>query len=254
MSTNAKIAIVTGGSRGLGREMALSLAKKGLNVIITYNSRKDAADAAVVEIEQLGQKAAALQLDTGLVVSFDNFFSQVQQILKSKFGTEKLDYLINNAGIALTSPFAQTTEADFDELLNVHYKVVYFLTQKALPLLNDNGGIVNISTGLTRFSYPGVSVYASLKAAVETLTRNMAKELGSRGINVNVVAPGPVVTDFGGGGMGDNEQMKEYMKSITAIPRIAYPKDIGPVVAFLCTHEAKRINAQRIGVSGGMNL
>ncbi|WP_028297636.1 SDR family oxidoreductase [Olivibacter sitiensis] len=254
MSTNTKIALVTGGSRGLGREMALNIAKKGLNVIITYNSRKDAADAVISEIEQLGQKAAALRLNTGLIALFDDFFSRVQDLLEDKFAAEKFDYLINNAGIALQSPFAETTEEAFDELINIHYKGVYFLTQKALPFLNDNGGIVNISTGLTRFSYPGVSVYASAKAAVEVATRYMAKELGNRGINVNVVAPGPVVTDFGGGGMEDNEQMQEYMKSITAIPRIAYPKDIGPVVAFLCTDEAKWINAQRIEVSGGMNL
>lgn len=254
MSIKTKIALVTGGSRGLGREMALNIAKKGLNVIITYNNRKDAADEVVTEIGLLGQKASALQLNTGVVASFDDFYSQVKELLKSEFGSEKFDYLINNAGIALAKPITETTEEDFDSLVNIHYKGVYFLTQKALPLLNDNGGIVNISTGLTRFSYPGVSVYASAKAAVEVLTRYMAKELGSRGINVNVIAPGPVVTEFGGGGMEENEQMQAYMKSITAIPRIAYPKDIAPVVAFLCTDEAKWINAQRIEVSGGMNL
>jgi NAD(P)-dependent dehydrogenase (short-subunit alcohol dehydrogenase family) len=253
MSTN-KIALVTGGSRGLGKDMALNLAKKGLNVILTYNTSQEAAQEVVAQIEQLGQKAAALQLNTGTISSFDAFFEQVQELLQDTFGTLKFDYLVNNAGIAMSKPFAEATEDDFDTMLNVHYKGVYFLTQKALPLLNDNGGIVNISTGLTRFSYPGVSIYASLKAAVEVLTRYMAKELGSRGINVNAVAPGAVATDFGGGMIKNNVQMQEYMKTITAIPRVAHPEDIGPVVAFLCTDEAKWINAQRIEVSGGMNI
>lgn len=253
MNTN-KIALVTGGSRGLGKDMALNLAKKGLNVIITYNKRVDAAQEVVAQIEKQGLKAAALQLNSGNIASFDDFFAQIQEVLQTKFGTGKFDYLVNNAGIALRTPFSETTEADFDELLNVHYKGVYFLTQKALPILNDNGGIVNISTGLTRFSYPGVSVYASLKAAVEVLTRYMAKELGHRGINVNAVTPGAVATEFGGGHLKNSPDMQEQIKTITAIPRVALPEDIGPVVAFLCTDEAKWINAQRIEVSGGMNI
>ena len=254
MSTTEKIALVTGGSRGLGRDMSINLAKKGLNVIITYNSQLDDAREVVTEIEQLGKKAAAVQLNVGLISSFDDFYSQVKDLLKNHFESEKFDYLVNNGGFATTSPIAETTESAFDDLLNVHYKGVYFLTQKALPILNDNGGIVNITTGLTRFSYPGVSVYASVKAAVECLTRYMAKELGVRGINVNAVAPGAVATDFGGGGLKNSVQMQEHMKTITAIPRVALASDIGPVVAFLCTDEAKWINAQRIEVSGGMNI
>ena len=254
MSANEKIALVTGGSRGMGRDMALNLARKGLNVILTYNSKQKDAESVVAEIKQLGKKAAALQLNTGQVSSFDKFFVQVRQILQEEFGAEKFDFLINNAGIGITKPFIQTTEADFDELVNVHFKGVYFLTQKALPFLNDNGGIVNISSGLTRATTPGVSVYSSAKNAIEALTRSLAKELGSRGIRVNAVAPGAIATDFGGGLLKTNTQMQEYLKSITAIPRIGQPEDVGPVVAFLCTDEAKWVNAQRIEVSGGMNI
>lgn len=238
----------------MGRNMAINLAKKGLNVILTYNNKEKEAQGVVAEIKQLGKKAATLQLNTGNVASFDKFFEQLEKILQSEYGVSKFDYLVNNAGFGHTSPFAETKESDFDHLINVHYKGVYFLTQKALPFLNDNGGIVNISSGLTRFGTPGVSAYASAKAAIEVLTRSMAKELGYRGINVNAVAPGAIATDFGGGALKTNAQMQEFMKSMTAIPRVGQAEDIGPVVAFLCTDEAKWINAQRIEVSGGMNI
>lgn len=254
MKTN-KIALVTGGSRGLGKDMALRIAEKGIDVVITYNSKKEDALAVVAEIEKLGQKATALQLNVGDVKSFTGFFSTLKGALKETFDAEKIDFLVNNAGVGLVIPsFAETTEENFDELLNIHFKGVFFLTQKALPYLNDNGGIVNISTGLTRFTHPGSGTYASMKGAIEVLTKYLAKELGAKGINVNVVAPGAIATEFGGGRLKGSEQIQEYMKSITAIPRIGQAEDIGGVVAFLCTPDAKWVNAQRIEVSGGMYL
>jgi len=253
MSTN-KIALVTGGSRGLGKDMALSLAKKGINVILTYNSKKDEAEAVVAEIEKTGQKAAALQLSAGETKTFGAFFEQVKTVLKETFNAEKFDFLINNAGIGIYAPFAETTEEQFDELVNIHFKGVFFLTQKALVLINDGGRIVNLSSGLARFSNPGYAAYASMKGAMETLTRYMAKELGSRGIAVNIVAPGAIETDFGGGMVRDNKQVNDHVASVTALGRVGLPHDIGGVVAFLCTEDAKWINAQRIEVSGGMNI
>ncbi len=251
MSTNNKIALVTGGSRGLGRDMALQLAKSGKDVLLTYNSNEEAAKAVVTEIEQMGRKAAALQLNTGDVKSFDAFYKEVARTLTSVFGTDHFDCLVNNAGIGYYAPFAEVTEEKFDEQLNIHFKGVFFLTQKALPLINDNGSIVNISSGLARFSFPGSSTYASMKGAIEVLTRYMAKELGTRNINVNVVAPGAIATDFGGGHVRGDLKLQEQLKSITAIPRIGQADDIGGVVAFLCSDDAKWVNGQRIEVSGG---
>jgi NAD(P)-dependent dehydrogenase (short-subunit alcohol dehydrogenase family) len=253
MSIN-KIALVTGGSRGLGKNMALSLAKKGINVILTYNSKKDEALSVVAEIEKAGQKAAALQLSAGDTKTFDAFFAQVKTVLKDIFNTDKFDFLINNAGIGIHASFAETTEEQFDKLMNIHFKGVFFLTQKALPLINDGGRIVNLSSGLARFSNPGYAAYASMKGGIETLSRYMAKELGARGIAVNVVAPGAIETDFGGGMVHDNKQVNDYIAGVTALGRVGLPDDIGGVVAFLCTEDAKWINAQRIEVSGGMNL
>jgi len=254
MATKNKIALVTGGSRGLGKDMAMSLAKKGLNVILTYNSKKEEAEAVVAEIEQAGQKAAALQLNTGDIKTFDTFFEQVKTVLANTFDTDRFDFLVNNAGIGIQAPFAETTEDQFDTLMNVHFKGVFFLTQKALPLLNDGGRIINLSTGLARFVNPGYAAYAAMKGAIETLTKYQAKELGSRGIVVNVVAPGAIETDFGGGVVRDNAQVNQYLAGVTALGRVGRPDDIGSVVAFLCTEDAKWINAQRIEVSGGMNL
>jgi len=253
MSTN-KIALVTGGSRGLGKNMALSLAKKGINVILTYNSKKDEALSVVTEIEKAGQKAAALQLSAGDTKSFDAFFAQVKTVLKDIFGADKFDFLINNAGIGIHASFSETTEDQFDELMNIHFKGVFFLTQKALPLINDGGRIVNLSSGLARFSNPGYAAYASMKGGIETLSKYMAKELGTRGIAVNVVAPGAIETDFGGGAVRDNKQINDYIASVTALGRVGLPDDIGGVVSFLCTEDAKWVNGQRIEVSGGMNL
>lgn len=254
MKTNNKIALVTGGSRGLGKDIALSLAKKGIGVILTYNSKKEEALAVAVEIEQAGQKAAALQLDTADVKSFDAFFMQVKTVLQDTFETGHFDFLVNNAGIGVHASFAETTEEQFDLLLNVQFKGVFFLTQKALPLIADGGRIINLSTGLARFCNPGYAAYASMKGAIETLTKYQAKELGSRGIAVNVVAPGAIETDFAGGAVRDNPNINKYIAGTTALGRVGRPDDIGSVVAFLCTDDAKWINAQRIEVSGGMNL
>lgn len=250
-----KIALITGGNRGRGRDIAIHLAERGINIILTYYSKKEVAETVVKEIEQLGKKAVAIQLNTTRIDSFDYFFFfLVHQVLLHKFETDKFDYLINSAGTWLVSPFEETTETDFDELVNVHYKGVYFLTQAALPFINDNGGIINVSSGLTRISYPGVSVYASVKAAIEVLTCYLASELANRGINVNVVAPGNMITDLGGGALKNNEQIQEGIKSITSIPSQGQLEDIGPVVAYLCSDEAKWVNAQRIEVSEGKNL
>jgi NAD(P)-dependent dehydrogenase (short-subunit alcohol dehydrogenase family) len=254
MDSKNKIALVTGGSRGLGKNMALSLAKKGISVILTYNNKKDEALSVVAEIEKAGQKAAALQLNTGDVKSFDAFFVRVKTVLKEVFKTDRFDFLVNNAGVGVHGAFAETTEENFDLLMNVHFKGVFFLTQKALPLINDGGRIINLSSGLARFSMPGYSAYGAMKGAIETLSRYQAKELGARGIAVNVIAPGAIETDFGGGMVRDNVQLNQQVASMTALGRVGLPDDIGGVVSFLCTEEAKWINGQRIEVSGGMLL
>ncbi|GEP52210.1 short-chain dehydrogenase [Flavobacterium noncentrifugens] len=254
MEAKTKIALVTGGSRGLGKNMAISIAKKGIDVILTYNSNKQEAENTVAEIQALGQKAIAYQLDTSNIKSFDAFFKEASAHLEENTGSPKFDFLINNAGTALYAPFAETTEEQFDGVMNIHYKGVFFFTQKALPYLNDGGRIVNISSGLARFSYLGSSAYGSMKGAVEVLTRYLAKELGSRGIAANVVAPGAIETDFGGGHVRDDKEVNDQIASFTALGRVGLPGDIGGVVAFLCTDEAKWINGQRIEVSGGMSL
>ena len=253
MSTNNKIALVTGGSRGLGKNSALHLAKKGIDVIITYRSKKAEAEAVVAEIEKAGRKAAALQLDTGIVKSFDAFIEQLKAILKEKFGRDTFDFLINNAGIDAASKFGETTEEDFDNLFNIHLKGVYFLTQKSLPVIADGGRIINFSSGLARFATPGYAAYGSMKGAIEVFTRYLAKELGHRGIAANVVAPGIIETDFTKAAFS-HEGMHDRISGITALGRPGLPDDIGGIVAFLCTEEARWINAQRIEASGGMFL
>lgn len=250
----SKIALVTGGSRGLGKNMAVALAKKGIDVIISYNNKAEEAQQTVKEIETLGQKAEAMQLNVADSTTFGKFYNNVAGVLSKKFNADRLDFLINNAGIGYYAPFAETTEEQFDELMNIHFKGTYFLTQKALPYIADGGGIINISSGLARFSQPGSSAYASMKGAVETLTRYMAKELGARGIRANVVAPGAIETDFGGGRVRDNKDINQFIALQTALGRAGLPDDIGGIVAFLCTEEARWINAQRIEASGGMFL
>lgn len=249
-----KIALVTGGSRGLGKSSALALSKKGHGVIITYRTQKEMADEVVSEIEKNGGQAAALQLDIGLVSSFDDFVSSLIDVLEEKWNRETFDYLVNNAGVGIMAPFANTTEEQFDSLVNVHFKGVYFLTQKLLPLLADNGGIVNVSSGLTRATNEGNSAYAAVKGAIEVFTRSLAKELGSRGIRANTVAPGPMATDFGGGLMKTNLDLKAFLGSITALGRIGEADDISGVIASLCTDEMRWVTGQRIEASGGMSL
>jgi NAD(P)-dependent dehydrogenase (short-subunit alcohol dehydrogenase family) len=254
MNTGNKIALVTGGSRGLGKNMAISLAQKGIDVVLTYNSNQPEAEKVVAEIQALGQKAKALQLDAVNIKSFDTFLEQVSTYLKEQTGSTHFDFLINNAGTALHASFAETTEEQFDTAMNLHFKGVFFLTQKSLPFLNDGGRIINISSGLARFSFPGSSAYGSMKGAIEVLTRYLAKELGARHIAANVVAPGAIATDFGGGRVRDNQDLNAQVAGITALGRVGVPDDIGGVVAFLCTEDARWINGQRIEVSGGMSL
>ena len=249
-----KIALVTGGSRGLGKNMALSIAAKGIGVILTYNSKKEEAEEVVKEIQAAGQKAVAIQLDVADSKGFDKFIATVSSALKEVFSAEKIDFLINNAGVGIHESFATTTEEQFDTLVKIQLKAPFFLTQKALSILADGGGIINISTGLARFSLPGYSAYAAMKGGIETLTKYQAKELGARGIRANVVAPGAIETDFGGGVVRDNADVNKFSASQTALGRVGKPDDIGSVVAFLCTDDAKWVNAQRIEVSGGQSL
>ncbi|MFC7526774.1 SDR family NAD(P)-dependent oxidoreductase [Parapedobacter sp. GCM10030251] len=254
MNTKNKIAVITGGSRGLGKNMAIAIAKKGIDVVVTYNSNKEKADEVVSEIESLGQNAFAFQLDTRNVSTFDAFINEVTGYLQEKTGSPNFDFLINNAGTALYAPIAEVTEDQVEEIFDIHYKGVFFLTQKALPYINNGGGIINVSSGLTRMTLPGSSVYASAKTAVETFTRYLAKELGERKIRANVVAPGAIETDFGGGRTRDNKDINATIAGYTALGRVGLPDDIGGVVAFLCTEDAYWINAQRIEVSGGQSL
>ena len=249
-----KIVLITGGSRGLGKNAALAVARQGLNVIITYRAARDEASAVVAELRALGVRAAALPLDAGDVKSFPAFFAELTRVLKTEFQAEKFDVLVNNGGQAGYAPFEAVTEELFDGLMNTHFKGVYFLTQKALPLLNDGGRVLTISSGLARFSMVGSSAYASMKGAIEVFTRYLAKELGPRGIAANCVAPGAVATDFGGGRLRGSEEMQKHVAGVTALGRYGVPDDIGGVVAFLCTDAARWINGQRIEVSGGMNL
>lgn len=252
--TTPKIALVTGGSRGLGKSMALALAQKGIDVILTYNTKEAEALDVARSLEALGRKAAALPLDVSQAASFPDFAARLQDVLRTHFGTSGFDFLVNNAGIGLYNPVAETTEEQFDTLSAIHLKAPIFLTQRLLPLLRDGGGIVNISTGLTRLTLPGYAAYASMKAAVETLTRYMAREFGPRKIRVNAVAPGAIETDFGGGRVRDNAELNRHIAEATALGRVGLPEDIGGVVAFLCSDDARWITAQRIEVSGGQML
>ncbi|CCE10043.1 Short-chain dehydrogenase/reductase SDR [Bradyrhizobium sp. STM 3843] len=249
-----KIALVTGASRGLGRNTALSIARGGGDVVLTYQSRAEDADAAVAEIGKLGRQAVALQLDTGDVASFARFTERLGTVLRETWQRETFDHLVNNAGHGDYALIGHTTEAQFDRLVDVHFKGVYFLTQALLPLIADGGRIVNLSSGLTRTSFPGYAAYAAVKGAVEVLTRYMAKELGSRGIVVNTVAPGAIETDFGGGAVRDNPEINKVFADMTALGRVGLPDDIGPMIASLLSEDNRWINAQRIEVSGGQGI
>jgi NAD(P)-dependent dehydrogenase (short-subunit alcohol dehydrogenase family) len=249
-----KIALVKGSSRGLGKSTTLHLAKKGVDVIVTYHRNAEEAAKVVAEIEAIGAKAVALQLDTADTKTFDSFAGQVQQLLSDQWQTEHFDFLVNNAGTGIYSSFAETTEKDFDHLMNVHVKGVFFLTQKLLPLLNDGGRIVNLSSGLARFAIPGYAAYGTMKGAIEVLTRYLAKELGTRQITVNTVAPGAIETDFAGGSVRDNPDVNQYLASQTALGRVGLPDDIGGAIASLLSEDNKWVNAQRIEISGGQSI
>ena len=248
------VSLVTGASRGLGRNTALSIARHGGDVIVTYRSGKEAADAVVGDIQALGRRAVALRLDTGKVSSFPGFVAAVRSVLKDTWGRDTFDHLINNAGHGEMADFAATTEAQFDALFDVHVKGVFFLTQSLLPVLADSGSIVNFSSGLTRVSFPGFSAYSAAKGAVETLTVYMAKELGLRGITVNAVAPGAIETDFLGGAVRDIPDYNRAFADMTALGRVGVPDDIGPMIASLLGPDNRWVNGQRIEVSGGQSI
>jgi len=252
MSTSPSIVLVTGGSRGLGKSTALHLAKQGHGVILTYRSKQAEAAEVVAQIEALGQKAVALPLDVSDSSSFAAFAAQVREVLLAQWGSSTFNALINNAGTGAHASLMDTTEAQFDDMVNIHLKGVFFLTQKLLPLMADGGRIVNLSSGLTRFALPGYAAYAAMKGAVEVLTRYMAKELGPRGIAVNTVAPGAIATDFGGGAVRDTPQLNTFVASQTALGRVGEADDIGAMVASLVSPDNRWVNAQRIEVSGGM--
>lgn len=250
--SSKKIALVTGGSRGLGRDMAIQLAKKGLDVVITYNSNTKAAEETLSQIVKEGAKGISIQLDARKVAGFEAFTTKVVGELKKQWNTTKIDYLVNNAGFGHDCSVFDTTEEAFDDLMNIHFKGVYFLTQKLLGHMNNGGGIVNISSGLARFSFPGYSAYACMKGAIEVYTRYLAKELGERRIKANTVAPGAINTDFNKDRFEAAPQVVDIIANLTALGRVGEAEDIGGVVAFLCTEDAAWVNGQRIEASGGM--
>jgi len=249
-----KVAIITGGSRGLGKDAALKLAVMGVDILLTYKTNSEEARKVETEVRSLGRKAYALQLDVGDIKSFAAFAENVQTVLKKEFGTDKFDYLLNNAGMAGTAPIAEFTEQMFDELTNAHFKGVFFLTQKLLPIINDGGRILNVSSGLARFSYPGTSVYGALKGAIDVMTRYMALEFGPRNISVNSIAPGAIATDFNGGRTRDNKEYNQMLSSQTALGRVGRADDIGDLMAELLGGKTTWINGQRIEASGGFRL
>jgi NAD(P)-dependent dehydrogenase (short-subunit alcohol dehydrogenase family) len=252
--TTAPIALITGASRGLGHNAALHLAERGWDLILTYRSGRNEADALAAQVAALGRRAVVLPLDVENTADFAQFAQRVRDALAQRWQRTRFDHLVNNAGFGLHLPFAETTEQQFDALMNVHVKGVFFLTQKLLPLIADGGRILNVSSGLTRFTIPGVSAYAAAKGAVEVLTRYLAKELGPRGITVNTIAPGAIATDFGGGAVRDNPQLNSFVASQTALGRVGQPDDIGPMVALLLGDGAHWVNGQRVEASGGMFL
>jgi len=248
------IALITGGSRGLGRSMALAVAAQGTDVILTYVSKPNEAEKTASEIRALGRTAEVLPLDVSSTAGFATFAEHVQTLLSERWERKSFDVLVNNAGIGISAPFAETTEEQFDRLMNIHLKGVFFLTQKLLPLLCDGGRIINVSSGLARFSLPGYAAYGAMKGAVEVLTRYLARELGGRGITVNAVAPGAIATDFDGGAVRDTPAINAFIASQTAMGRVGRAEDIGGAVAALLTPGAAWITGQCVEVSGGMFL
>ena len=253
-STTSRIAVVTGASRGLGKSMAIHLAERGVDVVLTYRSNEAEALQVVARIAELGRKAVALPLEVGDVKGFPAFAEALKARLRDEWGRDSFDFLVNNAGVGAHASFIETTEAQFDAMVNVHLKGTFFLTQTLLPLMADGGRILNVSSGLTRFTFPGYAAYAAMKGAVEVLTHYLARELGARRITANVIAPGAIATDFGGGAVRDNPQVNQMIAGMTALGRVGLPDDIGGAVALLLSPEAQWINGQRIEVSGGMLL
>ncbi|MFK4103749.1 SDR family NAD(P)-dependent oxidoreductase [Streptomyces sp. NPDC019531] len=253
MSTDQKIAVITGANRGLGRAHTLHLAATGVDVVVTYRSDQTAAEDVVAAVAARGRSAVALRLDTGVVSSFADFAERLGAELEARWSRTTFDFLVNNAGHDLEAPFAETTEKDFDDLVNVHLKGVFFLTQTLLPRLADGGAVVNVSSGLTRITVPGHAAYGAVKGAIEVLTRYQAKELGGRGIRVNTIAPGATATDFGGG-MMHNEQVRAYLTSQVALGRVGEPDDIGAALAALLSDANRWVTAQRVEISGGQSL
>lgn len=253
-STRRPIALITGGSRGLGRSAALHLARHGIDTVITYRTQKAEADAVVQQVHALGGRSAALQLDIGESGQFPSFVQALRTVLAGHWQRERLEHLINNAGMGVHAPIASTTEAQFDELMRVHLKGPLFLTQALLPLLSDGGSVLNVSSGLARFSLPGYGAYAMMKGGIEVMTRYMAQEFGARGIRVNTLAPGAIETDFGGGAVRDQAELNRFVASVTALGRAGRPEDIGATVAALVSQEMGWVNGQRVEASGGMFL
>ena len=254
ISVSRKIAVVTGGSRGIGHNTVVNLANRGVDIIFTFNTHREDAEAVLAEVSAIGAQAVALQLDAGNIGAFGAFVKDVENAL-SGLGQSRFDFLVNNAGNNHRNmPFDRATEEEFDSVLNVHFKGVFFLTQKLLPLINDGGRIVNLSTVRTRTASPGGAIYASMKGAVEVLSRHLAKELGPRRIAVNVVAPGPVETDFSGGIVRDNPAVNKMIAENTALGRAGLPEDLGPMIASLLSEDNHWINAQRIEVAGGVAI
>lgn len=248
-----KIALVTGGSRGLGKSAAIALARKGVGIVFTYNQNQQAANKTIEEIKSFSGTAYSLQLDTQNVATFDSFSNDLKELISEKFQRQNFDYLLNNAGIGKFSPITDMKERDFDELVNIHLKGVYFLTQKLIPLISEGGRILNVSSGLTRFSYPGYSAYASIKGAIEVFTRYLALELGEKKISVNCIAPGAIETDFGGGQVRDNKDLNNLISGQTPLGRVGLPQDIGPIMAEILAGDMGWINGQRIEASGGIH-
>lgn len=254
VNNRQKVALVTGSSRGLGKSMALHLAERGVDVIVTYQSRQSDAAEVVKRLEAKGRKASALQLDVGNSEGYAGFAETLKRELERVWQRPRFDYLVNNAGVGVHASFVETSEEQFDQLVNVHLKSTFFLSQRLLPLLEDGGSILNVSSGLARFSMPGYAAYAAMKGGIEVLTRYMAKELGARGINVNALAPGAIETDFGGGAVRDNAGLNAAIAAQTALGRVGLPDDIGGAVSLLLSPDAHWLNGQRIEVSGGMFL
>ena len=253
-ASTRRVALITGASRGLGRNSALKLAEHGVDVVLTYRDNANAARTTAGEIHALGRQAVALRLDVADTGSFPTFAAQLQTTLADTWQRDRFDYLVNNAGTGGQVPFAETTEAQFDQLAAVHLKGTFFLTQALLPLIADGGRIINTSSGLTRFSLPGYAAYAAMKGGIEVLTRYMARELAPRGIRVNTIAPGAIETDFGDGLVRDNAQVNAHIAEATALGRVGLPDDIGGAVAALLSDDNRWITGQRIEVSGGMML